>query len=92
MSYEVKVFKLVSGEEVIGKVEELDFGKWLVSDARTLGINHQSGTAGWMPFMMSHPEATVTIKTDHVLAVAKSVPSDMEKKYLADTSGIALAQ
>ena len=90
MSYEVKIFKLVSGEEVLSKVEVIDDGTWLLTDPRMLGMNPQTGQPGMMPFMMLNPERKVKLNPNQIIAESASVPPDMEKKYLSDVSGIAL--
>lgn len=91
---EVKIFKLSSGEELIGHVEEPDdgdFTKWKVSNARMLGMDPQSGRPAMMPFMMLNPERPVIISISNITAVSVSVPTEVEKKFLEDTTGIALS-
>ena len=91
MSYDVRIFKLISGEEVLAKVEELDGGvRWLLTDPRMLGMNPQTGQPNMMPFMMLNQDRPVTIDRSAVIAISASVPPEMEKKYVSDTSGILI--
>ena len=92
MSYEVKVLKLSTGEEVLAKVEEVrgDFTKLSLKDARTLAYG-QDGRPGMIPLMQLAPDRPVIINVSAIIGEVFPVDPEMEKKYLSDTSGIALA-
>ena len=90
MSYDVKVLKLVTGEEVLAKVEAInDDTKLSLKDARTLAYG-QDGRPGMIPFMQLAPDRAVIISASSVIGEVFPVDPEMERKYLSDTSGIAL--
>ena len=90
MSYEVKVLKLTTSEEVLCKAERMDNGDWRLTDARTLGYQ-PDGKPGMMPFCQLAPDRPFILRDSAVLGEAATIDPAMEKKYLSDTSGIALA-
>ena len=50
MEHDIRVLKLVTGEELIGVVAETASG-WLVRQPLALGINHQEGKLVFVPYM-----------------------------------------
>lgn len=97
---EVKVVKLVSGEEVIGKLEEQGDDFIVLGNARSLmmqqGPDGQVGL-GMVPFMPSadnpktDSESDVKIYSQFIMAEPTAVPSALEEAYLRSTSKIALS-
>ena len=90
MSYEVKAYKLVSGEEILCKVQPHDDASFVITDARMLMFG-ANGQPQMIPYMMLSHGRDVILRKDAIMSEVKSLDPDMEKKYLADTSGIALA-
>ena len=96
---EVKVVKLVSGEEVIGKLEDTGDDYIVIANARSLmmqqGPDGQVGL-GMVPFMPSadnpatDSESNVKIYSQFIMAEPTTVPSALEDAYLRSTSKIAL--
>lgn len=89
MSYEVKVFKLVTSEEILCKAERTAEGDWYLTDARTLGYQ-PDGKPGMMPFCQLSHNRPFILRDVAIIGEAASIDPEMEKKYLSDTSGIAL--
>ena len=93
MSYDVKIFKLVTGEELLAKVEESapdgDFTVCNIKDARTLAYT-PDGSPSMMPFIQMAPNKDAKLHKSAIIAEVYPVDSDLEKKYLSDTSGIIL--
>ena len=92
MKYDVKIFKLITGEEVLCKVDASNNAEAMlrITDARTLAYR-PDGSAGMMPFIQMAPDRPVQLKSDSVIGTVFPVDPELEKKYLSDTSGIALA-
>lgn len=80
--------KLITGEEIIARLEE-DTAEH-VKLTKPLAVNIGPQGLGMMPFMFLNASQTVTIKHSHVLAMglAKKEAAD---QYIQGTTGIALA-
>lgn len=80
--------KLITGEEIIARLEE-DTAEH-VKLSKPLAVNIGPQGLGMMPFMFLNASQTVTIKHSHVLAMglAKKEAAD---QYIQGTTGIALA-
>jgi len=93
---EIKVFKLVSGEEIIGSLVSQSSSPpgYVLEKVRAIHLvpqgQHQFGVA-MMPFMTSDPSGQITIMTPAISAQVVNVPDDMERTYLAQTSSIQIA-
>ena len=96
---EITVVKLVSGEEVIGKLEEKTDDYIVLGNARSLmmqqGPDGQVGL-GMVPFMPSadnpatDAESDIKIYSQFIMAKPMAIPSPLEEAYLRSTSKIAL--
>ena len=87
----VVILKMSSGEEVICGCDNPSAGKYVVEKPRMIHImQDDSGNAraGLAPWIVSAPDATVTIETGVVACVP--APTDIEKAYLSQTSRIQL--
>jgi len=89
MSYEVKAFKLTTGEEILCKAEDINSETFLISDARMLMFD-QNSQPKMIPYMMLSHGRNIILQKNAIMSEVKSIDPEMEKKYLADTSGIAL--
>ncbi len=89
----VTVYKMVSGEEVIAKCVEFDGTVHTVSDARVLRMMQtpQGPMPALMPWIISLADEELTFTDDKVI-VWKDAPSDIERAYLQETSGLQIAQ
>lgn len=86
---EVVTLKLVSGEELIGKLVEDTATHYAVERPLTLVITPKGmGLQSWL--LTVDPMKTVHIPKDRVL-VCEATIKDMSDQYLAGTTGIALA-
>ena len=94
MSEEVKAFKVVSGEEVLGRIVEDKTDSYIVKSPRAImiqpGPNGQVGIT-LIPLFASSQDGEIEIKKSHIIGEASKVSADLEKGYLEQTSGIALA-
>lgn len=94
MDYNVKMFKLVSGEEVLAKVTEtLDDGGFVITDARTLiPFKNGNGQIDFevIPFMLSDADAIITLKPMHILGVNSNVPDRLRIPYINGTSNVQI--
>lgn len=90
---DVVVYKLSTGEEILGKVQSSDEKNVTLEDVRIVVVSpNQSGQFGvsFIPFMFSQPEGEVVINRSTI--VGSSTPiSDFEKGYLSQVSGIDLS-
>ena len=93
MSNDVKILKLISGEEVMARVTEGDNGLITLSKPMTLQAvpNQQTGQMGFalIPWLMSARGEKITISTNHVIAQDEA-SAEVEKNYLATVTGLTL--
>ena len=95
MANDVKILKLITGEEVMARVsDDLSDGGGLVTldNPMTLqAVPSQTGQIGFalVPWLMSGKSEKITISIDHI--IAEDVPKDQaEKNYLAQVTGLSL--
>ena len=94
MANDVKVLKLITGEEVIARVTEeknnlLSLKKPMI--LKMLPPDRTTGQVGFalMPWMQAAKNEKVTISTDHV--IAQDDPKDQAgKNYLENVTGLTL--
>jgi len=95
MSQEIRSMKLLSGEEIIGRIESDDEFTLTLSKVRAIQMvqtgPQQMGMA-MAPFLATNIDGDITIRKA-ALAVDPMEPStDAEKPYLEQTTSIALAK
>ena len=96
MANDVKILKLITGEEVMARVSNdlTDGGGLIILDnPMTLQAvpTNQQGQMGFalVPWLMSGKSTKITISIDHV--IAQDDPKDQaEKNYLANVTGLTL--
>ena len=95
MANDVKVLKLITGEEVMARVsDDLSNGDGLIilNKPMTLqAVPGQGGQVGFalIPLFMSGKNENITISIDHV--IAQDEPNTKsEKNYLAAVTGLTL--
>ena len=96
MAQDVKILKLITGEEVMARVSNdlTDGGGLIILDnPMTLQAvpTNQQGQMGFalVPWLMSGKSTKITISIDHV--IAQDDPKDQaEKNYLANVTGLTL--
>lgn len=95
MSYDIRVFKLINGDEIVGNVKEKMEGintVYSVSKPRQMVIvqNTAKGpVSGLIPWVLSAPDATIELTKDKIFSQAP-VTKDVEDYYFEVTSSIAL--
>ncbi len=92
MANDVKILKLITGEEVMARIEQKETMLVLDKPMTLQQIpNPQTGQIGiaLVPWFMSGKNENITISISHVIAqdVPKSAP---EKNYLAAVTGLTL--
>lgn len=95
MSQETKLFKLITGEEIIGRLEDDGTDFYTLSSIRTLmaspGQNGQMHL-GLIPWMVANPDDEIIIKKEHIIGEPSgNIDGELEKAYLQQTSGIQFA-
>ena len=92
MASEVKILKLITGEEVMARVTENNNLLELDNPMTLQAIPpNQQGQMGFalVPWMMSGKSTKISISIDHV--IAQDDPKDQaEKNYLANVTGLTL--
>ena len=95
MANDVKVLKLITGEEVLARIsDDLSNGDGLIilNKPMTLqAVPGQGGQVGFalIPLFMSGKNENITISIDHV--IAQDEPNTKsEKNYLAAVTGLSL--
>ena len=92
MASEVKILKLITGEEVMARVTEHNNLLELDNPMTLQAIpTNQQGQMGFalVPWMMSGKSTKISNSIDHV--IAQDDPKDQaEKNYLANVTGLTL--
>ena len=93
MANDVKVLKLITGEEVIARVSEESSNLLTLEKPMTFQAvpTNQQGQMGFalVPWFMSGKNEKITISIDHI--IAEDVPKGhAEKNYLAQVTGLSL--
>ena len=95
MTNDVKVLKLITGEEVLARVSnDLSNGDGLITLNKPMTLQTVPGQAGQVgfalvPLFMSGKNENITISIDHV--IAQDEPKNKsEKNYLAAVTGLTL--
>ena len=96
MASDVKILKMITGEEVMARVSnDLSDGGGLVTLENPMTLQavptNQQGQMGFalVPWLMSGKSDKITISIEHV--IAQDDPKDQaEKNYLAQVTGLTL--
>ena len=94
MANDVKVLKLITGEEVIARVSEESSNLLTLDKPMTLQMlppNTSTGQVGFalVPWMKAAKNEKVTISTEHIL-VEDEASEQSEKNYLQVVTGLSL--
>jgi hypothetical protein len=93
MANDVKVLKLITGEEVIARVSTESSNLLILDKPMILQMMpaNQQGQVGFaiVPWLMAGNSEKITISTEHILA-EDVVKSEVEKNYLANVTGLTL--
>ena len=87
------VYKLISGEYVIGDVQEQD-NKFLLFIKSPLSIHFMPSPDGKMKINMfefdpfAKKDSVIQISAQHVLFKCNEFPEDLKKEYIRVTSGL----
>lgn len=90
----VKVFKLVSGEEVIARVVDIGEDYYILSKPRVFQlVPQQNGSvaAGLIPWFISSPDADDVALIKTAIAGVIDATKEVEDAYLRNTTGFELA-
>jgi hypothetical protein len=86
----IVVMKLSTGEEVIARVEEsLEGNRYVKPRIFHMMQTERGASAALIPYIMSAPDETVTIKDSAIISVV-TASKQLEDAYLQQTSGIDL--
>jgi hypothetical protein len=90
---EIKSFKMISGEEIIGKVNAVINDVWVLESVRLI-ITQAAGPnklgVGFMPYIVSNMEGKNNIYRHAVACEPQSIAKDLEMMYLENVSGLQL--
>jgi len=93
MANDVKVLKLITGEEVIAGISTESSNLLILDKPMILQMMpaNQQGQVGFaiVPWLMAGNSERITISTEHILA-EDVVKSEVEKNYLANVTGLTL--
>lgn len=86
---EVVTLKIITGEELIGKLTEIGDDFYMISRPLVLVMGPQGlGLQQWV--FTANPDKAHKIAKDKILTISDTV-KDMANQYLSGTSGITLA-
>lgn len=96
MSYKIIAIKLITGEEVIGKVDD-DAQANIMHKPHTVQIAPMQTPSGdmvlvprMMPWFASNPDASVALEDSNIIAVVEAIPA-VAKIYEQHTSSLDLS-
>ena len=93
MAIEVKVLKMISGEEVIARIKSENNLMILNKPMLLTQVSDPAGSGrmglGFVPWILSAVEEDVVVSVDHIITQL-SVKPEIEKMYLSQTSGLSL--
>ena len=93
MANDVKVLKLITGEEVIARISRESSNLLILDKPMILQMMpaNQQGQVGFaiVPWLMAGNSEKITISIEHILA-EDEVKSEVEKNYLANVTGLTL--
>lgn len=84
-------FKLVTGEELVAKVDSVDDEKYYLHKPMVLIVGHD-GNARFIPYIMTvsyDVNPVVSVRIGSIICEGETF-SDIEKQYVSDTSMIQL--
>jgi len=86
---DIKVLILVTGQQIIGKIEEE--GDFITVESPRMVINSQPGLIDISSFPIGTPSKNIIIKilTKHVIVMADLDPA-IERDYLSSITGLTL--
>lgn len=92
----IKLFKLISSEEIIAKVVGSDTSSWTLEAPMIIQLSQVApGQVGvmLMPWIVGNQKTNVTLKTS-TMAISEPIPAakELEDQYLQQTSGIQLTK
>ena len=80
--------KLISGEEVVGRIGDSNDGATILTKPMTFIMGPQG--LGMVPYMFSAPQdAKIKIKDSAIVAIVKT-DEQVNKQYLQQTTGLTL--
>ena len=92
MAKEVKIFKLINGDEIVAYATERLQGGYDVEKPRAMQVmpTHEGPQAGLVPWIITNPDVSLTLTTDKYFC-AGDAPKHVEDYYLEITSSIKIA-
>lgn len=88
-NYGVSSIKLISGEELIAKVEADDTNVLTLSRPKLVTVG-MSGNVGMINWLILGNDDTVTVLRSHIISIV-SARKEAAEQYLQAVTGIALA-
>ena len=93
MAIEVKVLKMISGEEILARTKSENNLMILNKPMLLTQMPDPAGSGrmglGFVPWILSAVEEDVVVSVDHIIAQLPAKP-EVEKMYLSQTSGLSL--
>lgn len=85
----IVAIKLISGDEIVGKIERLGTIDLVISKPIAIGLSAQG--VGFAPFMLSVAEdASLTFKLEQIITYVQA-REEIKSAYIQSTSGITPA-
>lgn len=97
MTDEIRAFKLKSGEEIIARCTNLNDSTthYILSKVRQIimqPIGPGQVGIGFMPWVATAQDEEIALKVECLACDPLHPPQNIEKEYLSQTTGIALAK
>lgn len=92
---DIRVFKLINGDEIVGNVTEQMFGVdtvYEISKPRQMIVQQtkQGPRSGLIPWILSAPDSTITLNKTHYYGQPVKVEKEIANYYTEVTTSIAL--
>lgn len=90
MQSEIKVFKLINGEEIIAEVEKYEDGVYYLTTPFGIGVNPNTGNLVFVPYLQYTSAAqSMELRNEHVMLSVDPIDS-IYNDYLDATRKIAV--
>lgn len=89
----LKLFTLISGKEVMGKVVKQDSDTIVLESPVVIQIIPQSKESygiGLYPYSPTDPSGSRIFYINNIESECITIPSDLEKTYIQETTGISI--
>lgn len=96
MSQQVVLLKLVTGEDIVTKLDDENNNVFTISEPRVISLQPTAdgvsfGLSPWLCWILNENATTMSIRNEHVMVgPITSLPDEITKGYYEQISGLTL--